>query len=113
MIQTKLAFEKDLTSTKGQGILKRYKKKHLMTTKKPQHQLRLPVDFEPAFQYVVQKLMKENESLNKNTIMVQAIEVMVMNELRKEFSVEEATQFLNGITPDVVKPPTKLDWRPI
>jgi hypothetical protein len=79
------------------------KRGRMMVTENKQHQLRLPVNFEPAFTYVVQKLMKENETLNKNTIMVQALQDMVKKVLLTEFSLLESTQFLNGVVPDGVE----------
>jgi hypothetical protein len=84
-----------------------------MTTQKKQHQVRLPLEMEASFSYVVAKLTGNDSTLNKNDIMVRALEVLVMTELMKEFSVEEAVGFLNGVTPNSVKATTKLDWRPI
>jgi hypothetical protein len=75
----------------------------VMVTENKQHQLRLPVNMEAAFEYVVSKLMKENVKLTKNSIMVNALRTLVMTELQKEFSLMEATKFINGVVPDGVE----------
>jgi hypothetical protein len=74
-----------------------------MATEKQNHAVRLPLNFEASFKYVVQKLMKEDDKLNKNTIMVQALQDMVKKVLLTEFSLLESTQFLNGVAPDGVE----------